>query len=180
MERGPMALFGAIVAVGLGPALWMGVQLGAVQESPVQPPAVSEQRAEQAGQELLGGTGAGAAADDTPVTGTRPRSDARPLTTSPSAKPSPSASSSSPTPSPTSTSVTTEPEPTTDGPTTPPTESTTEPTTGPTGTTEPPVEDETGYPTLPPEDDPDEDEPTYADPAPYGHGNRGDYVAAGR
>src|SRR3982751_6844175 len=58
MERGPLALFGAIVAVGLGPALWMGVQLGAVQQqSPLRPPVVSEQKAEKVGQEL-GGTGA--------------------------------------------------------------------------------------------------------------------------
>ena len=46
MERGPLALFGAIVAVGVGPALWMGVQLGAVQgNSPARPPVVREQDA---------------------------------------------------------------------------------------------------------------------------------------
>src|SRR3954468_14274200 len=38
MERGPVALFGAIVAVGLGPALGVGAQIGQV---PVAPPLPS-------------------------------------------------------------------------------------------------------------------------------------------
>ncbi|WP_430783057.1 hypothetical protein [Actinoplanes sp. G11-F43] len=38
-QRGPLALFGAIVAVGVGPALWLGAQLGAVDLAPGQRPA---------------------------------------------------------------------------------------------------------------------------------------------
>src|SRR5690242_12797430 len=93
MDRGPLALFGAIVAVGVGPALWMGVQLGAApQDGPVRPPVVSEQgSAEKAGQNLLGGTGAGEEAGTSPAT--EPRANVLPLTTSPSASPSPSDSS---------------------------------------------------------------------------------------
>jgi outer membrane biosynthesis protein TonB len=60
MERGPLALFGAIVAVGVGPALWLGVQFGGVQQAPVNNrPAVIEQK--PVGTELFGGSGAGAA-----------------------------------------------------------------------------------------------------------------------
>lgn len=43
MERGPMALFGGIVMVGLGPALWLGVQFAqAAQPTGVRPPIVAE------------------------------------------------------------------------------------------------------------------------------------------
>jgi hypothetical protein len=41
MERGPLALFGAIVAVGLGPALWLGAQFGSVDLTPKAPAAVT-------------------------------------------------------------------------------------------------------------------------------------------
>ncbi|GAA0797170.1 hypothetical protein [Spirilliplanes yamanashiensis] len=37
MERGPLALFAAIIAVGLGPALWVGAQLGTIPASPPSP-----------------------------------------------------------------------------------------------------------------------------------------------
>jgi hypothetical protein len=94
MERGPVALFSAIVAVGLGPALWLGVQFGNVEVAPNRPPAVSH--VDPGGQELLGGRGAG---DDTTtengtVVKTKPRANVRTITssptTSPSARPSPS------------------------------------------------------------------------------------------
>ena len=153
MDRGPLALFGAIVAVGLGPALWMGVQLGGVRpDSPVRPPVVSEQgAAEKAGQDVLGGTGAGEEADTSPAT--EPRANVVPLTTSPSASPSPSVSSE-PEPSPSSTSPAIEPTPTTDEPDYPPTESTTTaPPSEPAETTEPPVDEET----VPPSDEPADD-----------------------
>ncbi|MEV0895803.1 hypothetical protein [Actinoplanes sp. NPDC049802] len=63
MERGPLALFGAIVAVGLGPALWLGAQLGAVDLAPGQRPApVNEQFP---GVDMdFGGSGAGDPAVD--------------------------------------------------------------------------------------------------------------------
>jgi hypothetical protein len=66
MERGPLALFGAIIAVGLGPALWLGAQLGAVNLAPGQRPGpVGEQFP---GADLdFGGAGAGDLADDGPV-----------------------------------------------------------------------------------------------------------------
>lgn len=38
MVRGPMALFGAIIAVGLGPALWLGAQFGQLDITPSAPP----------------------------------------------------------------------------------------------------------------------------------------------
>ena len=66
MERGPMALFGAIVAVGLGPALWLGAQLSVVNTIPSVPaPAVDERRARVGGplvdatNRQDGGVGAG-------------------------------------------------------------------------------------------------------------------------
>ncbi|GAB2596782.1 hypothetical protein Aab01nite_72190 [Paractinoplanes abujensis] len=154
MDRGPLALFGAIVAVGLGPALWMGVQLGAVGGgSPARPPVVSEQgAAEKTGQDLLGGSGAGEQADTNPAT--EPRGHIIPLTTSPSAEPSPSASAE-PEPSPSTTSPSTEPTATTSTPSDPPTESTTEPTSEPTETTEPPIDDETVPPSPPGDDEPE-------------------------
>ncbi|WP_043510894.1 MULTISPECIES: hypothetical protein [unclassified Actinoplanes] len=40
MERGPMALFGAVVGVGLGPALWLGAQLGTHHTPAGRPPVV--------------------------------------------------------------------------------------------------------------------------------------------
>ncbi|MBO3739765.1 hypothetical protein [Actinoplanes flavus] len=63
MERGPLALFGAIVSVGLGPALWLGAQLGAVNLAPSQRPApVNEQFP---GVDMdFGGAGAGDPAVD--------------------------------------------------------------------------------------------------------------------
>jgi hypothetical protein len=60
MERGPMALFGAIIAVGLGPALWLGAQFGDV--SPDRPPAVVVDQVRHPG-----GSGAGAVPDDDPT-----------------------------------------------------------------------------------------------------------------
>ena len=161
MERGPLALFGAIVAIGVGPALWMGVQLRAVPDgNPARPPVVSEQGAEKAGQQL-GGRGAGEQTDNRQVT--EPRGQILPLTTSPSASSpvSPSASAGS---KPSTSPPVAEPAPTTSRPTTPPTESTTAPTDDPTDeTTEPPSGDDTEEPTLPPSPPattPGDDDPT--------------------
>ncbi|MCM4080683.1 hypothetical protein [Paractinoplanes hotanensis] len=165
MERGPLALFGAIIAVGLGPALWMGVQLGpSPQPGPARPPAgVNEQGAEKAGQ-LLGGTGAGAESSDSSLD-PAPRGNVIPLTTSPEAKPSPSTSTkpSAATTSPTTTDPTTPADP---GTTAPP-ESTTVPVPDPTEATKPPVDDETTDPADPADttdpadnDGTDDDDPT--------------------
>jgi hypothetical protein len=66
MERGPLALFGAIVAVGVGPALWLGAQLGAVNLTPGQRPAPVEEQFPGADLDF-GGAGAGDLADDGPV-----------------------------------------------------------------------------------------------------------------
>lgn len=153
MDRGPLALFGAIVAVGLGPALWLGVQLGGVADgNPARTPVVSEQDAtRKTEQNLLGGTGAGEQTDAT-ATVSEPRSGVRPLTTSSSAKPSPSASSKSVPSTSATTPATAEPTPTTEKPELPPTESTTAPTSEPAETTEPPVDEET-VPPSPPGDD---------------------------
>jgi hypothetical protein len=103
MERGPVALFGAIVAVGLGPALWLGAQFGRFDAPPPRAPASVDQQHSDAAQ-LMGGSGAGdsetGADNDDPIR-TTPRAHVIPLTTSPSASPStshtgPSASASAP------------------------------------------------------------------------------------
>ncbi|GIE29145.1 hypothetical protein Ait01nite_021900 [Actinoplanes italicus] len=66
MERGPLALFGAIIAVGLGPALWLGAQLGAVNLAPGQRPGTVDEQFPGADMDF-GGAGAGDLADDGPV-----------------------------------------------------------------------------------------------------------------
>ena len=128
MERGPMALFGAIVAVGLGPALWLGAQFGNVTVVPGAPPAVvGEQRVETG--KVSGG--AGAAPEEQPVTEPTRRSTYRKLSSTPSARPSATADAEAtqPTEEPTTPPAdeTSEPAPS-DEPSTPPTESTTAPT----------------------------------------------------
>ncbi|GGQ77841.1 hypothetical protein [Couchioplanes azureus] len=134
MERGPMALFGAIVAVGLGPAMWLGAQFGEATLTPQRPPTVIVQQNEQTTPE--GGTGAG----DTPQDGAKvvrsePKANTGPLRGR--HKPRPAVTSASPTPStstPTSeppTESTTPPADEPDQPSTPPSDSTTEPATPP-------------------------------------------------
>src|SRR3954452_1388684 len=91
MERGPLALFGAIIAVGLGPALWLGAQFGRLPAPPNMPATVV---VEDTGRTVPGGAGAGADQHTTrdtdvrrPVTGTR---SAQPVRTVPRTTPSPS------------------------------------------------------------------------------------------
>ena len=90
MERGPLALFGAIVAVGLGPAMWLGAQFATIVAVPStgNPAAVSSQRPGTAQPNDGGGAGA---APDTPSVGVRPtQSDQyRPMRDEGSASPSP-------------------------------------------------------------------------------------------
>jgi hypothetical protein len=101
MERGPVALFGAIVAVGLGPALWLGAQFGRFDAAPPRS-SVSVDQTHADNTQLLGGSGAGATEtgdDNNAPIRTTPRAHVLPLTTSPSASPSsshaiPSASAS--------------------------------------------------------------------------------------
>ncbi|WP_433301624.1 hypothetical protein ACQP2F_06625 [Actinoplanes sp. CA-030573] len=158
MDRGPAALFGAIVAVGLGPAMWLGVQLGAVEVAPVRPPAVVGEHT-SGPETLLGGEGAGDSeigdeptikathrvkvlplrASTSPTPSATPATSAAPTTTSASASASASASPSATTGGPTT-------------PATPPTESTTQPGT--------PSTDPTTEPTTPP------DPPTSGGPGP--------------
>ncbi|WP_030439778.1 hypothetical protein [Actinoplanes subtropicus] len=140
MDRGPAALFGAIVAVGLGPAMWLGVRLGAVDTTPARPPVVGEHTAGP--EQLVGGSGAG----DSPLGGDQtvkatPRATVLRLTESPSprahtrkASPTPTQITSTPTvsASPSGTGgPSTPPTESTGGPSTPPTESTTQPTPPP-------------------------------------------------
>ena len=136
MERGPVALFSAIVAVGLGPALWLGVQFGGVEVEPNRPPAVSE--IDPGGQEYLGGRGAGsdATTDTGAVVKTAPRANTRSITRSPSPSPSNSPTPTDPGPS-SSPSETADPS---DDPTATPTDPAPDPT-------EPPDVD----PTIPPD-----------------------------
>ncbi|XVV14008.1 hypothetical protein ACQP2X_06540 [Actinoplanes sp. CA-131856] len=165
MERGPLALFGAIIAVGLGPALWMGVQLGSMPTRPGQPPAVVTDQQKVTNDQLVGGTGAGeetSDSDDSPVD-TAPQGNVLPLNTSPTAEPTPTATTPEPSPTVTTPSESASPAPTTDAPTTPPVEATTpaetEPTDiPPTDETTPPVEDDTDDPSWPPYPDEDADD----------------------
>lgn len=141
MERGPMALFGAIIAVGLGPALWLGAQFGDGAGAATKPPAVTSEV--QANQDQ-GGV-AGAAPEDPPaIVDTKPRGELEPV--SGTARATPSASPSATKPASGSGDSTVKPtdpatEPTTpDEPTTPTTEPTTEPATPPADDDpEPPV-----------------------------------------
>ena len=144
MDRGPLALFGAIVAVGLGPALWLGAQFGSATVTPSRPPAVIE-----ANQDKASG-GAGAAPEETARTAPKPTSQYVPLSGTPSARPSASATSETTGPTdPDTDPTTTEPTPSAE-PSTPPTEVTTEPTDPSTGDTG------GGDPTDPSPPDPDD------------------------
>ena len=58
MERGPLRLFGAILAVGLGPALWLGAQLGVANRPPDERPVRVEQQFPGVDMDF-GGSGAG-------------------------------------------------------------------------------------------------------------------------
>jgi uncharacterized membrane protein YgcG len=92
MDRGPLALFGAVVAVGLGPALWLGAQFGRFDVAPARPPVPVDRTHEDTTQ-LVGGTAGGEdeTGANTPV-GTSPRVHVRPVRTTPSATPSSSPS----------------------------------------------------------------------------------------
>ena len=151
MERGPMALFGAIVAVGLGPALWLGAQFGNVSVPPSAPPAVvGEQRV------VTGAPGKGAGAPPVePVAEPTRRSGYQPLSSTPSARPSRSAEppADQPAEEPTTPPAeeTSDPAPS-DAPTTPPVEESTEPAGPPAG--EGDGDEEPGDPVPPAPDDP--------------------------
>jgi hypothetical protein len=147
VDRGPMALFGAIVAIGLGPAMWLGAQFGQATLAPERPPAVSVRN--DSVQAPRGGSGAGDAPTDTEAIRTEPKANNQPLKTrktpppATTASPSPSASDDPSTP-PTQTTPPRDPEPTDEQTDPPPTEETTQPEDPPTGDPDvppvPPVE----------------------------------------
>lgn len=149
MERGPMALFGAIVAIGLGPAMWLGAQFGQVTLTPERPPAVVVNEEVQTPE---GGSGAGdVPGDQAEVIRTEPKADSQPLGATRKAqkarvKPSPSPSESDePSPSPSESATTPPPgEPSEGQPD--PAESSTPPDA------DPPTEDEPDTPPTPPTD----------------------------
>src|SRR3954470_7568223 len=107
MERGPMALFGALIAIGLGPAMWLGAHFGEAAAAATTPTS-SISVPQDAGQ---GGVGGAAPGNPANVVNTDPKSNVEPLSPtrpkahrassspSPTASASPSASASaSPTP----------------------------------------------------------------------------------
>lgn len=101
MDRGPLALFGAIVAVGLGPALWLGAQFGNFDVAPPSPP-VPVDHTHDATTQLMGGTAGGdteTGDDNTPV-GVTSRTHVRPARTTPSATPSTTPTETTPSASP--------------------------------------------------------------------------------
>ncbi|MEV6598316.1 hypothetical protein AB0M36_15765 [Actinoplanes sp. NPDC051346] len=131
MERGPTALFGAIVAVGLGPALWLGAQFGDATVTPQRPPTVIVQQNDVSAPD--GGAGAGDSPEDGPkVVRSEPKVHNGPLRGRP--KPVPAATSSSPTPSPSASTTSTPPTESTR----PPTDDSQEPSTPPTGSSSTP------------------------------------------
>jgi hypothetical protein len=146
VERGPMALFGAIIAIGLGPAMWLGAQFGQVTLSPDRPPAVTS--VNQDAEAPRGGSGAGDAPTDSEAIRTEPKSNNKPLDRTRNARP---VVTKSPSPSPS----------TSDKPSTPPVESGTptspdtggeesDPPTDPTTPQDPPPDDD-GEPDVPPQ-----------------------------
>jgi hypothetical protein len=149
MERGPLALFGAIVAVGLGPALWLGAQFGSATATPERAPAI------EANQDQKAPGGAGAAPDEQAAIKPKPKSGYVPLSSTPSARPSASSTTEAPEPDDEPTTGPTAGEPTpSDGPTTQPTDENTEPTDPPTGdpdTEVPPAPDDDPVPPAPDE-----------------------------
>ena len=73
-----MALFAAIIAVGLGPAMWLGAQFGNVADAPSAPPAVRSQHRPDHSQDK-GGVAGSAPQDPAAVIETDPRADIKPL-----------------------------------------------------------------------------------------------------
>ena len=73
-----MALFGAIVAIGLGPAMWLGAQFGQATLSPDRPPAVTTVQQDEVAPR--GGSGAGDAPTDAEAIRTEPKTNTQPLT----------------------------------------------------------------------------------------------------
>jgi hypothetical protein len=125
-----MALFGAIVVIGLGPAMWLGAQFGAATETADRPPTVTtvQQNGTPSGGSGAGDapTGAGEITDE-PVANNQPRSTRTVRPRPARSSPSPSESETSPTP-PVQTSSPSPSKPPVD----PPQESTTPPTDPPT------------------------------------------------
>jgi hypothetical protein len=92
MERGPLALFGAIIAVGLGPAMWLGAQFGNVTDAPSSPPAIRSEHNPPQNQDK-GGAAGSAPEDPTVVLNTNPRANIKPLDDTPQSHPSATATS---------------------------------------------------------------------------------------
>jgi hypothetical protein len=145
MERGPMALFGAIIAVGLGPAMWLGAQFGVGDATPTTPPAIIVDRVH-----APGGAGAGAEPDGTTQvvdTHTDSKRRVRPAAVTATVRPTPPTprTTTSPTDRPTSAAPSVEPsttgpvDPTDSVDPSPDTESTGEPATPSTPRTTTPV-----------------------------------------
>lgn len=138
MERGPMALFGAIVAVGLGPALWLGAQLG-TDDVPVRKPSTTIRQQLPAAETDQGGYGAGEESEETtdPAPDWILPSSAKPVVIS---SPSPSASTPATPSVPASPSAEVSTEPVeSESPATPSSEPSIEPSTEKSETPEPPV-----------------------------------------
>jgi len=136
MQRGPLALFGAIVAVGLGPAMWLGAQFGEATLLPDRPPVVRSVTDNEV-QTPRGGSGAGdAPIDQTEAIRTEPKANTKPLratrTTSPSPTPTTPTPSESDDPSVEPSKTTSPPAGPGEDPSDPPTESTTPPSDPPT------------------------------------------------
>ncbi|WP_212997623.1 hypothetical protein [Winogradskya consettensis] len=153
MERGPLALFGALVAVGLGPAMWLGAQFGESTLTPQRPPAVTRVQQNEIVPPGQGGEGAGITpSDPAEIIHTDPAADPapqkhKPRVTIPSTEDNndeytgagggddPTTTPATPSSSP---SADPEPSETSDDPDTPPTDEPTDPETDPTDETSDP------------------------------------------
>jgi hypothetical protein len=133
-----MALFGAIVAIGLGPAMWLGAQFGQATLSPDRPPAVTTVQQDEVAPR--GGSGAGDAPTDAEAIRTEPKTNTRPLTRTNNGRP---VVTESPSPSTSESEQTSTPPVESSSPTAPGSgEDETDPPTDPTTPDDPPGDDD--------------------------------------
>jgi hypothetical protein len=136
-----MALFGAIIAIGLGPAMWLGAQFGEARLSSDRPPAVTTVQNVEAPR---GGSGAGDAPTGAEAIRTEPKSNTEPLYRTKNSRPK-GTKSASPSPSPS------------DKPSTPPASPSTPTSPDPSDDESEPPTESTPPSTSPTKDDPDPD-----------------------
>ncbi|MEU4694194.1 hypothetical protein [Actinoplanes sp. NPDC023714] len=149
MERGPLTLFGAIVAVGLGPALWLGAQLGTVTVAPNERPSTVGEQYPETDMDF-GGVGAGETPDQADWIRVFPDPTAAETSEPPSVKPSTARTSK----------AVVKPRPSSPSPSTPPSPSAGPSASDPAVSPSPvPDEDPSGEPSEEPSGEPSDEAP---------------------